>query len=144
MSERDSETGHSQSQAKAGTFGGLSPAEAASRSAASRRAKKEQREEAATENALTARQRLGVSLSKLTQAQWDEKVKAAKATELVRFLDQAFGRPSEAEDDAPKDEGLAQLTKDQRATLRAMLLEDEAAEGQEHSEPGSEAEPDST
>ena len=110
-------------------FDSESGRKAAMASVASRRAKAKARAETAEENALTARQRLGVALSKLTQREWDAKVKAAKAHELVRFLDQAFGRPTDAEPDKPEDTGLAALTKDQRAALRAMLTQDEPLPG---------------
>lgn len=119
--------------------------EAARKGVEARQAKAQARKDTAEENALTARQRLGVALSKLTQREWDAKVKAAKAHELVRFLDQAFGRPTDAEPDKPTDEGLSALTKDQRATLRAMLESEEdppqeAAQSHAHDNP-TEAEP---
>ena len=60
---------------KSGPFGGLSAQEAAERSAKVRKAKAEEREQEATENALTFRQRLGVSLSKLSQKELDSVVK---------------------------------------------------------------------
>lgn len=110
--------------------------EAGKASAAARRAKAEARTEAAEQNALTFRQRLGVSLSKLTQTDLDARVKQARPSELVRFADQAFGKPTEAEADTPKDEGLAALTREQRATLRAMLLEgDESAPSESEAPP---------
>lgn len=90
-----------------------------------RREKKLQREERAQENALTFRQRLGVSLSKLGQREPDQVVaklaQRGNAAALARLADQAFGRPTEAEQDARSDAGLAALTRDERAQLRAIL-----------------------
>jgi hypothetical protein len=86
-----------------------------------RREKKIQRESAASENALTARQKLGVAISKLTQKDWDTKVTQARPTELVRFLDQAFGRPQDAEPDEPQDDALTALTREQRAVVMQAL-----------------------
>jgi hypothetical protein len=103
--------------------GGLDASEMGRRSGAARREKKQQREEHAEENALTFRQRLGVSLSKLTQRELDQRVRDARPSELVRFADQAFGKPLPAEDDVPEDQGLASLTREQRAVLRQMLEE---------------------
>jgi hypothetical protein len=40
---------------------------------------------------------------------------------LVRLADQAFGKPTQADDEWPGDEGLATLTREERATLRAIL-----------------------
>lgn len=107
--------------------------EASRKGVEARRENAARRADRAEENALTFRQRLGVSLSKLTQAQLDQRVKDAKPSELVRFADQAFGRPVQAEDDTPKDAGLAELTREQRATLRAMLLSEEGAQQGEDS-----------
>jgi hypothetical protein len=99
--------------------------EMASRSAASRRAKAEAREQNAEADARTFRQRLGVSLSKLGQKDLDGVVtalaKAGNANALARLADQAFGKPQVAEADAPTDADLAGLSREQRATLRAML-----------------------
>jgi hypothetical protein len=50
-------------------------------------------------------------------------VKKAKPTELVRFADQAFGRPQDAEPDSPIDPELAALTREQRALLREWLMQ---------------------
>jgi hypothetical protein len=50
-------------------------------------------------------------------------VKEARTPELVRLLDQAFGRPQEAEEDRPEDPGLAALTREQRAIVRQWLLD---------------------
>ena len=116
--------------AAARTFGGLTAQEAAARSAETRRANKLRRTEDAEANALTFRQRVGVSLSKLTQTELDRAVKSLAASgrandigALVRLADQAFGRPSVQEEDAPQDQELAALTREQRAVVRAALAE---------------------
>jgi hypothetical protein len=94
-----------------------------------RREKKAQREEQAQENALTVRQRLAVALSaELTVEDWRAVVRAARqagrTADLARLTDQAFGRPSEQDEDKPQDDLLAGLTRDQRAVLRAALEEE--------------------
>jgi hypothetical protein len=48
-------------------------------------------------------------------------VKEAKPAELVRFADQAFGRPTEADAEKPADPGIAAMTRDQRAALREAI-----------------------
>ena len=97
------------------------------RSGEARREKKLQREQRAQENALTFRQRLGLSLSKLSQAELDQVVSGlahrGNANALARLADQAFGTPLPAEEDVPGDEGLASLTREERAALRQMLKE---------------------
>ena len=83
---------------------------------------------------MTFRQRLGVSLSKLSQPELDQVVSGlahrGNANALARLADQAFGKPLPAEEDKPEDEGLAALTREERAVLRQMLedgLPDEPA-----------------
>ena len=114
--------------------GGLDPAEMGRRSGEARRAKALARQESAEQNALTFRQRLGVSLSKLSQPELDQVVSGlahrGNANALARLADQAFGKPLPAEEDKPEDEGLAALTREERAVLRQMLedgLPDEPA-----------------
>ena len=86
-----------------------------------------EREQRAQDNALTFRQRLGVSLSKLSQPELDQVVSSlahrGNANALARLADQAFGKPLPAEEDVPGDEGLASLTREERAVLRQMLEE---------------------
>jgi hypothetical protein len=108
-----------------GPFGGLTASEAAQRSAESRALKAEERRAEAADNALPFRQRLGVSLSKLSQADLDKRVKEAKPAELVRFADQALGRATEAAD-KPTEPVIAPMSREQRDRLRALL--DEADE----------------
>ena len=107
--------------------GGLDPAEMGRRSGEARRAKALARQESAEQNALTFRQRLGVSLSKLSQPELDQVVSGlahrGNANALARLADQAFGKPLPAEEDVPGDEGLASLTREERAVLRQMLEE---------------------
>jgi len=72
------------------------------------------------------RQRLAVALSsELTVADWQgvihRMVEKGDTAALARLADQAFGRPSEQDDDTPTDDGLAALTRDQRAVVREML-----------------------
>lgn len=101
--------------------------EAARASARVRREKRLQREASAQDKAPTFRQRLGVSLSKLSQPELDQVVSGlahrGNANALARLADQAFGRPLPAEEDAPGDEELASLTREERAVLRQMLEE---------------------
>ena len=74
---------------------------------------------------MTFRQRLGVSLSKLSQPELDQVVSElahrGNANALARLADQAFGKPLPADEDKPEDEGLASLTREERAVLRQML-----------------------
>ena len=97
-------------------------------SAAARRRKRQEREQAAEQSALTFRQRLGVSLSRLSQEDLDQAVqglvKRGQAQALAQLANQAFGKPTEAEPDAPTDPTLSDLTREQRAAFRAMLEEE--------------------
>jgi hypothetical protein len=101
--------------------------EAAQASARARREKKAQRAQRAQDNALTFRQRLGVSLSKLSQAELDQVVSGlahrGNANALARLADQAFGKPLPAEEDVPREEGLASLSREELAVLRQVLEE---------------------
>lgn len=118
---------------KARPFGGLTPAEAAQRRAAKAREARAEREREATLATLTVRQRLGLSLAKLSQAQLDAVVqaladRAAKGEEkavhaLARLSDQAFGKaqPEEEEDTSDVDK----LSRAARAAMLARLLEEE-------------------
>jgi hypothetical protein len=94
------------------------------------REKAAKRAEQAEQNALTFRQRLGVSLSKLTQEDLDALVRGAARSgqahnALSRLADQAFGKPQEAEEDAPQDDMLACLTREQRAVMQSWLEENQ-------------------
>ena len=106
-------------------FDSESAKKAAQASAEARRAKRAAREQTAEANALTFRQRLGVSLSRLTQEELDEVVAGlahrGNAAALARLADQAFGRPTEAEADQPTDPGLEGLTREQRGVLLSAL-----------------------
>lgn len=66
-----------------------------------------------------------MSLSQLTQADLDQVVSAlaerGNANALARLADQAFGKPLPADEDRPDDEGLAALTREERAVLRQIL-----------------------
>ena len=68
-----------------------------------------------------------MSLSKLSQPELDqvvsELVHRGNANALARLADQAFGKPLPAEEDVPGDEGLAALSREERAVLRQMLEE---------------------
>src|SRR6188508_1349978 len=106
-----------------------------------RREKKMQRDLRAQENALTVRQKIGVALSKLTQAELDEMVSRlahrGNANALARLADQAFGKPLPVEEEIPEDEDLSALTREQRAVLRQML--EDGLEPTEAALPGEEA-----
>jgi hypothetical protein len=113
--------------------GGLDPVEMGQRSGQARREKKILREKGASENALTFRQRLGVSLSRLSQGELDQVVSAlahrGNANALARLADQAFGKPEPAEEDKPEDNWLAALTREQRAVVRSWIdnMEDDGS-----------------
>ncbi len=128
--EGATDTHEGESAAPTGSFGKLTPREAAIRSAEVRREKAERRAEDAESNALTFRQRLGVSLSKLSQGDLDKRVKDARPAELVRFADQAFGKPREAEEDVAEDDLLAGLTREQRAVVREWAAQGDDAPAQ--------------
>src|SRR5690348_4650137 len=90
----------SASQRKRPRFTSEQAREAAKASHAARRAKKREREQAADDGAKTFRQRVGVALSKLNQADLDRAIKtlaqsgkAADLRALGALADQAFGRP---------------------------------------------------
>jgi hypothetical protein len=83
------------------------------------------REKRAAENALTFRQRLGVSLSRLSQEELDQVVSGlahrGNANALARLADQAFGKAEPAEEDTPEVDWLAALTREQRAVVSSWL-----------------------
>lgn len=115
--------------------GGLDPREMGRRSGEARRERRARREQEADTATLTARQRFGVALSKLTQAQLDAVVQkladdaAAGDTRavqaLARLADQAFGK-AQHEEAEEQDDGadFEKLTRAQRAALIAHLLEE--------------------
>ena len=113
------------------SFGGIGQREASRRGNEARRQKAKARQQAAEQGAVDGarsfRQRLGVSLSKLTQEELDSVVsrlaKSGNANALARLADQAFGRPSEQDD--PHGQGtsatLATLSRDELAVALAGL-----------------------
>jgi hypothetical protein len=118
-------------QARSRTLkGGLDAAEMGRRSGQVRREKKRKREKAAEAAALTSRQKAGIALASRTQKDWDDLVmalwhgalagKTPAVNALVRLLDQAYGRPTEAEPDAPSD-GLEGMTAAELAAERARV-----------------------
>ncbi len=117
---------------------GVDAAEAGRRSGAARRARAAERAAADADAATTFRQRLGVSLSRLSQDELDAAVKAmateatkggkpAAMTALAKMADQAFGKPAPEEEDPPGDE--LTLTRAQRSALIARILEEEDLDG---------------
>jgi hypothetical protein len=114
-------------------FGGLGPQEASRRAAVARAEKQAARKQAAADieqdavqGARTFRQRLGVSLAKLSQDELDALVarmaKAGNANALARLADQAFGRPSEQDDGVQAQRsGLSGLSRDELAATLAGL-----------------------
>jgi hypothetical protein len=104
--------------------------------------RKAQREAEAATAHLSLRQRLGLSLSKLTQDELDNMVKTiireAKAGDprfvhaLARLADQSFGHAREAEE-APKTSLLErqwnQWTEEERAAYRAHIVRQSTASG---------------
>jgi hypothetical protein len=121
--------------------GGLDPVEMGQKSGQARREKKIKREETAAENALTVRQKVGVALSRLTQREWDAVVKGATVAQRVALMNQAFGTPTQAEEDKPQDEGLAALTREQRAVLMEALDKAEDAPPQDDPPSSAQLEP---
>ena len=97
--------------------------EAAQASARVRRENKLRREQRAHENATTVREKVGVALSKLSQHDWDETVRRATVNQRVALMNQAFGAPQPAEEDVPREGGLASLTREELAALLQMLEE---------------------
>lgn len=116
---------------------GVDAAEAGRRSGAARRARAAERAAAEADAAQTFRQRLGVSLSRLTQDELDAAVRAmaqqagkglpSALSALGRAADQAFGKPAPEEED-PQGEELT-LTRAQRSALIARILEEERLDG---------------
>lgn len=127
-----------------GPFGGLSAAEAGRRSAEARREAGERRRREISEARLTARQRLGLALSKkLSVADYEQVIgalltsakkgdeKAAHA--LARLHDQAYGRAQV--DPGDKGQDVDELTWEemspaQRSAMRARLIHDIEADEQ--------------
>lgn len=110
---------------------GLDAREMALRSVEARRARAAERAQQDADAALTFRQRLGVSLSRLTQDELDAAVRRmatddrpSALTALARMADQAFGKP-QVEEEEQHDDEVAHLTKAQRSALIARLLEEE-------------------
>lgn len=137
-SDAPAEASEPQEETKPGSgrlFGGLTASEAARRSAETRRARAAERAQQDADAALTFRQRLAVSLSRLSQDELDAAVaamakeakegKAQAIAALARMADQAFGKPQVEEEEQHDDEGAASLTRAQRAALIARLLEEE-------------------
>lgn len=132
--------GNQDVQARSGTLkGGHDPAEMGRRSAAARRARAAERAQQDDDAALTFRQRLGISLSRLSQEELDAAVKAmaVEATKggkpaamgaLARMADQAFGKPAPEEEEQGEGDEVRKLTRSQRSALIAMLMEEERAQ----------------
>lgn len=120
-------------RARSGTLkGGHDAAEMGRRSAAARRARAAERAQADADAALTFRQRLGVSLSRLTQDELDAAIRRmatddrpSALTALARMADQAFGKPAPEEEEGEAGDDIATLTRAQRSALIAMLMEEE-------------------
>jgi hypothetical protein len=101
----------------------------------SRRERKAEREQSAEERQLTFRQRLGLSLSKLTQDELDAAIakmahdaaagKPQAIAALARIADQAFGR-AQVEAEQPATDTLErqweQWTPAERAAYRAEII----------------------
>lgn len=125
------ETEREASPAQARTFGGLTAREAAQRSAAARREKAAAELAAQADAKRSFRERVGVSLSKLSQSELDGAIrglarsgKPADLRALAALADQAFGRPSPDQGEGdPQDELAQSLTREQRAKLLAQLDE---------------------
>jgi len=107
----------------------------AQRSAEVRRERKQQRETEAQLAHLTTRQRLGLSLAKVSQSDMDEVVAAlvqrakdgdTKAIHaMARLLDQSFGRAGvTAEEDgrSADEKSWQEMTPQERAAYRAALI----------------------
>lgn len=125
-----------------GPFGGLSPSEAAQRSAESRRARREEREAAAELDRLTAIARAGVVAARVLTAEEQmqllraqlERGKAGHVMSAKFVLDWLVKLGPGAPDDQPEDVvSFADMTPAQRAAARARLLRElqESAEDAE-------------
>ncbi len=114
-------------------------------------------EEAALTQGLTARQKLGIAVSKLDQAQVDRIVSnlANQAEQgdvksihaLARILDQSFGRAQEEAAPATGEiweRQWEQWTPAEKASYRAALLEQRERERAEHSAAGDSTDPRTT
>lgn len=117
---------------RSGTLkGGMDAREMAARSAEVRRARAAERAAQDADAALTFRQRLAVSLSRLKQEELDAAIRRmatddrpAALTALARMADQAFGKPQPEEEEERHDD-VRHLTRAQRAALMARLLREE-------------------
>lgn len=119
-----------------GSFGGITPQEAGRLSGIARREARERRETESQLSKLTLRQRLGLSLSKLSQDQLDGVVSrlatdaahgdARAVHALARLTDQAFGRATPEEEDAPESTrtALEGMSRAERAVVMARALEE--------------------
>jgi hypothetical protein len=119
-----------------------------------RRERKQQREREAALANLTARQRLGLGLSKLTQEQLDAVVQrlatdaAAGDTKavhaFVRLLDQSFGRAGQEEPADPRstdEKPWEEWTEAERASYRQALLAQREREDAERQAAGDSSDP---
>ena len=119
-----------------------------------RRERKQQREREAALANLTARQRLGLGLSKLTQEQLDAVVQrlatdaAAGDTKavhaIVRLLDQSFGRAGQEEPADPRstdEKPWEEWTEAERASYRQALLAQREREDAERQAAGDSSDP---
>lgn len=128
---------------------GLDPSEMGRRSAAARRARAAERAAADAEAATTFRQRLGISLSRLSQEELDAAIRRMAAddrpsalTALARMADQAFGKPApEEEEDKGAEDDVRSLTRAQRSALIASLLAQEEPVGDASDPRGGDADP---
>ena len=97
-------------------------AETRSRQAAERRREKAEHARSTDAALLTARQRLGAVIAETTTQEWRTLWKGATPQAKVRLMDQAFGRPTEAEPPPEVHDDMgASLTREQRAQLIAEL-----------------------
>lgn len=121
--QTETEQEREESEGRSALFGGLGPHEAARRAVATRRERAAEAESTTPESsAVTARQRLGQVIAETTTAQWRQIWKDASTHAKVRLLDQAYGKPQDAEDDdTPEGSIYEGLTREQRAAMRAIL-----------------------
>lgn len=114
-------------------WGGMTPQEAAQRSAVVRREKAEERRRLKADQASTVRQRLAIALSaELSVEDWRAVIKAARfksdTAALARLADQAFGKPL-PEEGGGNGEDIETMTRGERAALLARLRDEEERDG---------------
>ena len=121
------ETEEREERGEGGPFGGLSAKEASLRAVAVRRERAAQRMQESADTQRTFRQRLALALTRLSQTELDQAVRALAQSgrgsdigTLARLADQAFGRPQDAGEGEESD-GMPG-TREERAAVWDALV----------------------